>query len=162
MHQSNAINMDKIYRNTFVSLFDDTSEREFIISIQSNVKCLGSDKKRNMINYDSKFVLINKKSNKVFAVARSSGSCIKPLLTESRHVYSNNKYNTYEIPLRDVFIFKKPLDISTLKSMLTIPANNISNNISHLGHLNFTRVFIKDEREIEILKILDAWILTYI
>jgi len=144
-----------------ISYFTNETEEQFrrsrrknILHNHNNVNCREGDN----------VLLVNMETRVVFGAGELEGICEERNLLEDE-VYSEFKYNKYEIPAKSVFLFPKPLKYTDLFEMIGI-APGTWNSISN-GQFGAFKPFmiqknITPEAKAEIVRRLTSLVKTYV
>ena len=140
--------------------FTNTTELEYRRSRLNNLY------HRHRVNSreDDLFILCNTDRHEIIGFTRSKGTCVKRNLLDDQ-VYSEFKYNKYEIATKAVFMFPKPLKYTDLFLMVGIVPGTL-NNILNVGFGTFKPLTIgataTPEAKAEIVRRLITLAQTYV
>ena len=96
-------------QSTWLSVFTDETELEWRRAVSNGNFLCGREIMNNAIRAGHKVVMVNTDRKQIFGIAKVSGACFKPLLIDTLNIYKNPKYNQYEIPIHNPFLFIRPL-----------------------------------------------------
>lgn len=151
-----------------ISYFDIKSEEDFMRAYNNGLRQLSSAQNNKHLKENELILMVNKETKKVFGLAKVNGSPVKASLIDNRHVYREERYNKYEIPLKSVFIFQRYLDYSDVKSIIGID-HGIKTSLTNYQHLSKGGIkkfrvysFVSDETKGVIMTRLLNWLGTYL
>jgi hypothetical protein len=152
-----------------ISYFNINSEDDFKIGYDAGLRQLSSSENNKQIKENEPILLVNKQTKKVFGVAKANGPPVRVSLIDNRHVYRDERFNTYEIPLKSMFIFPRHLDYSDVQSYIGID-KDIRSSLTHYQHLSKGGIrkfkiyssVVSDETKGVIMTRLLNWVGTYL
>ena len=152
-------------RSHWISVFTNETELEWRRAVSNGILCFGREKCNKKICTGDNMLLYNKDKKIIFGCAKISGKCYKPLLIDAHNIYSNHKFNNYEIPASKVSLFPRPLTYNEFSEILHIPQGVKTNLFAYkhlITNLPFTLWNAEHETKTKIMRILTIWISTYV
>jgi hypothetical protein len=149
----------------FISFFDNTTEAELRTRIELNVTMtLGHRNRIKKIEKGDLILLVNKDTKEAFGVTRAMGKCVEPHPFDAAMVYSQSKYNKWEVLVQPIIFFKKRLSQDTVCKLIG-GKSSYRTNIYRNFQNGFQEAFVKtddpDEKRF-ILDTLETWLDTYV
>ena len=146
-----------------ISYFDDKTMTEFKENLKRGISALGSSEKNKQLVKGEPILLYNIKTNKISGVANVAAPPIKRTLLDGRELYSEDRFNKYEISLSSVRMFHEELDYTEILIMCGLKTDAITNmtQYQHLakgGIRKFNVWNVDMEQKKEILKRLHSHI----
>lgn len=149
----------------WISPFTYKTELEWRRAVSNGTLCFGREKHNKQIRAGDNMLLYNADTNEIFGCAKISGKCHKPLLIDARNIYSNHKFNNFEIPASEVSLFSRPLTYNEFSEILQIP-QGVKTNLFDYKHLitnvRFTLWGAEHETETKIMRLLTVWISSHV
>jgi hypothetical protein len=118
-----------------ISYFDDKTIQEFKENLKRGISALGSPEKNKQLLKGEPILLYNIKTNKIAGVAKVAAPPVKRTLLDGRDLYSEDKFNKYEISLISVHMFREELDYTEILIMCGLK-NDAITNMTHFQHLS--------------------------
>jgi len=118
-----------------ITFFDEKTLIEFYRNIKNGIYALGSAEFNKQLRKNSLVMLYNKSTSKVVGVVKVAAPPVIRALIDSRPLYSDSKYNKYEISLSDVSMFREEMSYTEVLFSLGLPADT-KTYMTHYQHLN--------------------------
>ena len=150
-----------------ISLFNSNTLIEFKKNIELGIMILGSAEKNKQLVKDEKVMIYNMTTKKVVGIAIVASPPVQMTLIDRYELYSENKYNKYEIPLINVHIFREELNYTEVLLILglTPKTKNSMNNYQHFskgGIRKFNFWGLEKEEKEEKINLLSLWMNSFL
>jgi hypothetical protein len=152
-----------------ISIFNDNSLSDFKRNIENGIYALGSSENNKQLIKGEKVMLYNNTTKKIFGIGIVASPPTEKTLIDKRPLYREDKYNKYEICLRDIHMFREgeELDYTEILLLLKLPSN-ARTYMTHFQHLmksgikKFNIWDIEKEEKQEKIKLLSLWMSRFI
>ena len=149
----------------WISVFTNETELEWCRAVSNGTLCFSREKHNKQIRAGDNMLLYNTDKKIIFGCAKISGKCCKTLLIDAYNIYSNPKFNNFEIPASKVSLFSRPLTYNEFSEILQIP-QGVKTNLLQCQHLitnvRFTLWGAEHETETKIMRLLTIWISSHV
>ena len=128
----------------YICIFSELTELE--LRSYEGVCTMSHGTKVNITSGDG-ILLINKDRQYVFGATRATSSAYKPTTDLSQNVYSNHKYNKWEVTIRPIVYFTNPILYEELRELIGASVKYKTN--IYKGFLNsFQEAFVSLGKDI--------------
>jgi len=117
-----------------IAFFDEKTFIEFDRNIKNGIYALGSAECNKQLKKSSLVMLYNKSTCKLVGVGKVAAPPLIRELIDSRPLYSDSKYNKYEISLSDVSMFREQMSYTEVLFSMGLPADT-KTSMTHYQHL---------------------------